>query len=104
MFNNPKDPSLKVLTDPGRELCTRFAKEANGFSREDVLSAALNIIVNVIRQEQNTGQKAEARFDELFGKTKTLLVSHYDSLGRKRGLFPYDQVIEVPKGILNQKN
>jgi len=93
---NPNDPLPKFGAPGQRELFGQFTKVANGFSTEDVIGAAANLMVNAIRQAQPTRQKAEASYDELFGQIKSLLVSHYDSLGRKRGLFAYDQVIEVP--------
>lgn len=91
---NPKDPILKSGPDQQRELFNRFCREANGFSTEEVIGAACNLIINAIRQVYSTRQRAEARFDEIFGRVKTLLVGHYDQLGRKRGIFPYNQFIE----------
>ncbi len=61
-----------------------------------MIGATVNILVNAIRQSQPTRGQAEARFDELFGRTKQVLLDHYDALGRKRGIFPYDQVVEMP--------
>jgi hypothetical protein len=80
-----------------------MSQASSGFAMDDVIGAAANILINAIRQSQPTQAKAEIRFDELFGRSKQALVDHYDSLGRKRGIFPYDQVIEVPKFDLSIK-
>jgi hypothetical protein len=94
---NPKDPLLKAGPTYQRELFNRFAQNANGFSTEDVIGAASNIIINALRQAHSTRIAAESRYDEIFGKMKSLLLNHYDVLGRKRGVFPFDQVIEMDR-------
>lgn len=90
-----KDPLALATPDNQRELFNRFSREANGFANEDAIGAAANILINAIRQSQPTRAQAEARFNELFGRSKQVLLDHYDSLGRKRGIFPYNQVIEA---------
>lgn len=92
---NTKDPLLLATPDYTRELFNRFSKAADGFSAEDAIGAAANVLINAIRQSQPTRAQAEKRFDELFGRSKQVLVNHYDTIGRKRGIFPYDQVIEM---------
>jgi hypothetical protein len=94
MLINPKDPML-AAPDPQLELFNRFCREANGFPADLAIGAAANVIVNGLRQSHGSRQEAERRFDELFGRMKSLLVEHYDMLGRKRGVFPYNQVIEM---------
>lgn len=91
-----KDPLTLATPDRQRELFTRMSAVADGFGADDVVGAAVNLLVNAIRQSQPTRRQAEVRFDELFGRTKQILVDHYDALGRKRGVFPYDQVVEMP--------
>jgi hypothetical protein len=90
-----KDPLVLATPNRQRELFDRMSKTADGYSAEDVIGAAANMLINAIRQSQPTRRQAEIRFDELFGRSKAVLVDHYDTLGRKRGLFPYDQVIEA---------
>jgi hypothetical protein len=46
--------------------------------------------------EALAGEDAEARFDEISGRTKQLLLDHYDGAGNRRSVFPFHQVIEVP--------
>jgi hypothetical protein len=91
-----KDPIFKASADQQRELFTRFAREARNCPVELVIGAALNVVVNALRQTYQTRANAERRYDELFGIMKTLLLDHYDSLGRKKGIFPYNQNLEVP--------
>lgn len=92
---NDKDPLLHSGPFSQRELLERFAFVADGFPTDIVISAAANILINGIRQAHPTRQGAESYFDSLFGQLKQLLVDHYDSLGRKRGIFPYDQILEA---------
>lgn len=89
------DPMLKVSSQAQRALFESFCQAANGFSTEAVVGAAINVLVNAIRQSQPTKHQAEKRFDELFGQTKQVLINHYDSVGRKKGIFPYDQTIHA---------
>jgi uncharacterized protein (DUF1697 family) len=93
--NGRKDPIALSSSDQERELFTRFSREANGFSKDAVVGAAVNLLLNAMRQSCQTRNKAEAAFDDLFGRAKSILVDHYGSLGRKRGIFPYDQTIVV---------
>ena len=98
------DPLLRATPDNAQELFRRFGQVANGFSRDDVVNASVNILVNAIRQHCKTRQQAEQAFDELFGRTKQVLVDHYDQLGRKRGIFPFDQTIEIPLNDFRKDN
>lgn len=104
MTEPTKDPMLLATPDHAQELFKRFGQVANGFQRDDVVNAAVNILVNAIRQHCRTRQQAEQAFDELFGRTKQVLVDHYDQLGRKRGIFPFDQVIEMPPNDFRKGN
>lgn len=97
MLNGHKDPMIQATPNNAQELFGRFVREASaGFQRTDVVQAAANILINALRQEHTTREAAERAFDEVFGRMKTVLVNHYDSLGRKRGIFPYDQTLCVP--------
>lgn len=96
MQANPKDPLIKATPNAERELFTAFAKQANGFTREQVLGAAINLIVNALRQEHQTRLKALEDFDQLIAKARALVADHYDVLGRRRNVFPFHQTIEMP--------
>lgn len=89
------DPMLLATPDAGRALFAAFSAAANGYPTSAAIDAAVNILVNAIRQDHTTRESAEKAFDELFGRIKQILVNHYDTLGRKRGIFPYDQHLQV---------
>lgn len=96
MSGNPNDPLNKAGTDQQRALFNAFCKVANGFSTEEVLGAAANVLVNALRQAHATQAAALSRLDELAAASKGLLASHYDALGRRRNIFPFHQTIELP--------
>jgi hypothetical protein len=88
------DP-LKATEDIRRELFGRFSKAANGFAQRDVVYAAVNLILNSVRQSCAKQKQAEAMIDELMGHAKrTLLDQHYFPSGTRRNVFPFHQVIE----------
>lgn len=66
-----------------------------GFAHDQVLDAAMNLIINILRQKNARRENCEREFDELFGRTKGILMNQYDSLGRKKGVYPFDQTIVV---------
>lgn len=98
-LRNPLDPLHKTGPEAQRELFRRFAAAANGFSTEAVVGAAVNMLINAIRQSHAkwTGSGgAEARFNEIFGQHKEVLKRHYDGAGnRKPSIFPFDQTIQM---------
>lgn len=96
MSTNPLDPLRKSGPDQQRELFNMFCKVANGFSTEEVMGAAMNLLVNGLRQAHPTQAAALSRLDELGAGARALLASHYDMLGRRRNIFPFHQTIEVP--------
>lgn len=72
-----------------------FSALCDGHPSEDVANAAANLIVNVVRQGCPQRAGAERAFDKLFGRAKALLMDHYDAAGRKKGIFPFDQVVNM---------
>jgi hypothetical protein len=93
---NP-DPLLG-LPEQERMLFELFKQAAAGKNVDAVIGAALNILINVLRQMEPTRNEAEARFDMLFGKAKTLLLDrHYDSVtGKRKTIFPFTQQVKMP--------
>lgn len=92
-----KDPILLSGPEAQAELLKRFAADAAGFPMDAVLGAACNIIVSALRQAYASKNLASNRFDELFARTKSILLDeHYDANGRKRGIFPFAQHISAP--------
>lgn len=95
------DPINRVPTS-SIALFERFSRAADGYSADSVLDAAFNIIVNSLRQAHNTRDKAGMSYDELTTKAKGHLMECYDSTGRKKGVYPYHQIIHVPFGLLEE--
>lgn len=95
MIGNP-DP-LKGLPDQERQLFEAFKRASAGKNVDCVIGAAINILINVLRQMEPTKAEAEARIDMLFGKAKTLLIDrHYDSVtGKRKSVFPFTQVVKM---------
>lgn len=86
----------KAGPDQQRELFNRFCREANGFSSEDVIGAAINILVNGIRQAHSSSILAQASLDEKLATARALLVQHYDGNGKRVGITPFTQMLQVP--------
>lgn len=84
-----------------RALFEQITKLSDGKPLEAVLGAAINMIVNALRQTHGLRKDAEAQFDVLFGKAKTILLNeHYDSVtGKRRGVMPFTQVLHMPYHI-----
>lgn len=92
--HNPKDPLIKTGPEAQMELTKLFGKAGTGFPNEVVLGAAINVFVNALRQTYPRASEAEARYNELVGRFKTVLLSHYDSVtGKRRSVFPFHQTI-----------
>jgi predicted ATPase len=96
----PDDP-LKNLPQQEQLLFEEFTRASDGKSFDAVLGASMNVIVNVLRQIFATRKLAEMKYDELFGRGKTLLLDkHYDSVtGHRRNVFPHDQIVKMPLHI-----
>jgi hypothetical protein len=93
IINNNKDP-LNEGPPAGRVLLERFDAAANGFPANAVIDAAVNLLVNALRQGLSKRENALAAFDEIFGRSKSLLASHYDSVtGDRRNIFAHTQHI-----------
>lgn len=91
-LRNGKDPLRDSGPQSALDLFREFSKAANGRPNEQILDAAVNMILNVIRQSNASGAKAAAQFDEIAGRAKHLLMEkHYDNAGNRRNIFPYSQ-------------
>ena len=90
------DP-LQQTTDAGRTLFHKVCDAANGFPEDAVFNAAVNLMLNVIRQRHPTRAGAEKEIDALMGRAKALLLDqHYEVSGKRRNVFPFNQTIRVP--------
>lgn len=95
------DDPLRSLQGQERLLFQQIGAFATGKNLEAVMGACLNMLINAIRQNYPLRKDAEAKFDELFGRAKTLLLTnHYDSVtGKRRNVFPHTQVVRMPYHI-----
>lgn len=95
-LRNKKDPLHKAGPEAGKELFRHFSQVAHGFPKDAVMDAAFNMIINMVRTSHDSWQKAEPLIDQIHAKVKTTLRDHYDPIGKRRNIFPFDQVIEMP--------
>jgi hypothetical protein len=96
--SNSLDPINKTGPERQKAMFDAFVQIASGSPSDIVLGAALNLLVNALRQSAHTKDKAERDFNELvLNKGKSLLFEHYDSVtGKRRSVFPFTQVVEMP--------
>lgn len=95
-MTNPNDPLLKSGPQKQRQLFERYANASEGFPAQEVVGAAVNLLINAIRQSCATRKHAEQVWDDYFGKGKNLLLDHYDSVtGKRRNIFPFTQHINT---------
>ena len=90
-----KDPLLLSSPDQQKALFDAFCQVANGFSAEQVVGAAANMIVNGLRQAHATRDAAMNGLDRVAAQAKTIIDGHYDATGKRRNVFPFHQMLEV---------
>jgi hypothetical protein len=96
-LRNPLDPLHKAGPTNGRDLFQAIGRIASDAPLDAVYDAACNLLINALRQANPSWRQAEAKFDDLFGRSKQILKNHYDTVsGRKKGIFPYDQHVIAP--------
>lgn len=96
-LRNPKDPLHMTGPEAEKELFRRLGSVCNEFPRETVICAAMNLLINAIRQNEAGRNGAMAAFDEVSGRARHILLEkHYDSLGKRRNVFPFAQIIDIP--------
>lgn len=90
------DP-LKNISGQEELLFQQFTHMSMGKNLDAVMGAAVNVLINAIRQTYPKRADAEAKIDQLFGRGKQmLLANHYDSVtGLRRNVFPHTQVIRM---------
>ena len=67
-----------------------------GFSTEDVIGAAVNVLVNGVRQAHGTREKAHEAMREKLAKALTLLDRNYGADGKRLTVLPKAQTVFVP--------
>lgn len=103
MGNNPNDPLLKV-DDRERELFMQMTKVAASFPIELVIGAALNLVVNAVRQGHAAQRSALDSYDSVASRGREVLAGHYDAVGKRRNVFPFHQRVEVSLFDNRRKN
>jgi hypothetical protein len=80
-----------------RELFEAVTRMMVGKPQQMVWQVSMNMLMNSIRQSVAKRTDAEAILNELFGRTKTVLLDHYDPVtGNRRGVIPHTQVVQMP--------
>jgi len=99
------DPLRKSVNPAERELFARVSQLLGGASHDVVNNVALNLVINSIRQTAASRRDAEAKINELFSRTKTILLeAHYDAVtGKRRPIFPFTQTLEMPFHVEKDK-
>jgi hypothetical protein len=73
------------VIDERSELTRRFAQTAHGSSREAVINAGGNMVINALRQNHKQLADAEGELDYLVERMRAALrENHYDSNGERR--------------------
>ena len=91
----PQD-NLKDGSSEGKALFNAFGGIASGHTPAEVISAAMNLVLNVVRQTTAKRSEAEALLTEVFGRSMSAIMEHYDpTTGRRRSVIPFDQVVSV---------
>jgi hypothetical protein len=97
-FRDMNDP---LKEQDGAALFEKVCQLVSGAPLNIARDIAVSILINSIRQGARKRSDAEAAFNEIMGRAKTILLdAHYDSVtGNPRAVFPYTQVISPPLHI-----
>lgn len=93
--DNRQDP-LNDTETRARDMMRAFGKIANQAPVDVVVAASINLLINAIRGAHGSRDAALRRYDQLTSEMRGVLASHYDGVGRRRNVFPFDQHIQVP--------
>jgi hypothetical protein len=95
---NPRDPLLQTGPEKQRALFDAYVEVSRGFPTEDVIGATMNLLVNALRQAHGNRRQADERMSEVSQRLRSILMEHYDPVtGRRRSIFPFTQVVEMPR-------
>ena len=84
-----------------RELFGNLSKVCHGFNNDDIIIAALNLVINAVRQNRARRDDAAELYDGAVTRGRHILLEeHYDAAGRRRGVYPFHQVI-TPEPVKN---
>jgi hypothetical protein len=92
-----KDP-LTGGPESERVLFEEMGRLCNGRNMEAVLGACVNMICNIVRQSYGKLGEAEAKVNEIHGRTMDIVMQHYDPVTRhRRSVIKFDQVVRPPR-------
>lgn len=94
-LRNPLDP-LHKQPEADRKLFQHLARHCHEAPAPVVASASANLIVNAIRQQCASQKDALSAFDAVSAKARAILAEHYDGVGKRRNVFPFSQVVDIP--------
>lgn len=101
-LRNPQDP-LHNTPEEAKNLFRKLSEMCDGHSADAVIGAAMNLVINALRTAHPKRAGASAAFDEVSAKAQNaLLDQHYDAMGNRRNIFPFEQVMKVE--FFNTKN
>jgi hypothetical protein len=104
-IGKPKLDPLGAVPDAGHALFKELSAQCSQFPLPAVINGCSALLLNAIRQRNTTRTEAEADFNEMYGRMKSLLLAHYDGVsGKRRSIFPHHQIIEPPFVDLRPKN
>lgn len=98
-----RSTTLLTSTDPlrrgpeaAKELLRRFGGDADGFGADDVIDAAMNVLINAVRQTQGQSPQAHQRVDQIAARMHEIVDLHYDrATQRRRSVFAFDQTVQM---------
>ena len=68
-----------------RKLLDAFSSAANGYTRDDVIDAAANLVLNALRQEHQRLEEADEELRALADRMQKMLAQrHYNEIGQRR--------------------
>ena len=93
---NPNDPLNGLGPEAEKVLFEKLTRQCSGHDLNQAMHAAINLLVNVIRQSNPRRKRALDNVDEVAAKMKSILDMHYDPVtGARRNVFPFSQVLEL---------
>jgi hypothetical protein len=101
-----KDPLFEAVENApnAKEVWDVLTKRIENMPMDQVYTIAINLIVQGIRMSVPYRGQAEFIVDDLFGRTKGIVLAHYDSVtGKRKALFPYTQLMQPPFHVNESK-
>ena len=96
------DPLLYNGPASQQDLFNKFSMLASGYPVDAAMGAAVNILINAVRQTFPLRTQAEDQWKSLMGQGMNILLSHYDpTTNRRRSTISFPQVLRAPQIVLD---